>query len=67
MGHVPLLGTEPDKGKNFLDTPNPSPPQSKLPPPIPYHRGWAMGRGRGIEGEGGKRSTEYLSKFKKKL
>jgi len=30
MGHVPLSGTETDKGENFLDTPNPSPPQKQV-------------------------------------
>jgi len=49
MGHVPLSGTEPDKGENFLDAPKPSPPQSKLLSPIPFHRGWPIGRVRGIE------------------
>jgi len=54
MGQVPLSGTKPDKGENFIDAPNPSPPQRKLTSPIPFHRGWARGKGRGIEREGGK-------------
>jgi len=58
MGHIPLLGIEPDKGENFIDAPNPS--SVKLPSPIPFHCGWAMGRRGGIEREGGKSSTILL-------
>jgi len=60
MGHVPLSATKPDKGENFLDAPNPSPLQSKLPSPIPFHYGWPMGRDRGLKREGGKSSTIIL-------
>jgi len=45
VGHVPLEGTESSKGENFLDTPNHTPSQSKSSSPIPFHRGWSMGRG----------------------
>jgi len=57
MGNAPLVGTKPDKGENFLDTPNPTPLQSKSPSPILFHRGWSMGRGMRVEREGGKSST----------
>jgi len=46
-----------DLTKGRIAHPNPTPPQSKLPSLIPFHHGWVVGRGRGIEREGGKRSA----------
>jgi len=57
VGNVPLGGTGSSKGKSFLDTPTHTPPQSKSPSPILFHRGWSMGRGRGVGREGAKSST----------
>jgi len=53
VGNGPQGGAKSSKGENFLDTLNPTSPQSKLPSPIPFHHGWAMGRGGGVEQEGG--------------
>jgi len=52
VGHVPLEETESDKGVNLLDTPTHTPPRSKSPSHFSCHRGWAMGRGRGMRREG---------------
>jgi len=43
VGNEPQEGVEPDKGENVLDTPNPTPPQSKLPSLILFHRGLGHG------------------------
>jgi len=56
VGHVPQEETESSKGENFLD---PTPPQIKSLSPIPFHRGWAMGRGRKMKREGGKVLQKY--------
>jgi len=53
VGNEPQERAESSKGENFLDTPNHTPFQSKSPSPIPFHRGWSMGRGRGVGREGG--------------
>jgi len=47
VGHVLLEETGSDKGVNLLEIPTHTPPQSKSPP-FSCHRGWAMGRGRGM-------------------
>jgi len=52
-GYAPLGRTGPDKGETFLDTPTHTRPQSKSPSPIPFHRGYAMGRGRWVGRKGG--------------
>jgi len=58
VGHVPQEGAESSKGENFLDTPHISnSPQNKSPSPILFHRGWAIGRGRGVGREREKSST----------
>jgi len=44
--NAPLGGMRPIKGESF-------PPQSKSPSPVPFHRRWSMGRGRGVGREGG--------------
>jgi len=49
----------PDKGDDLLDSPIHTPPQSKSPPPYSCHRGWAMGRGRGMGREGLKKSIVH--------
>jgi len=36
----------------LLKAPTHTPPQSKPPSPFSCHRGWAMGRGRGMRREG---------------
>jgi len=48
VGQVLLEETESDKGINLLETPTHTPPQSKPSSPFSCHRGWAMGRGRGM-------------------
>jgi len=57
VGHAPLEETESCKEMNFLETPIPTPPQSKSPLHFSFHRGWAIGRGRGMGREGLKSST----------
>jgi len=57
VGHVTLEETESCNEEHFLDTPIHTPPQGKSPSPFPYHRGWAMGRWRGMGREGVKSST----------
>jgi len=42
---------------NLIDTPIHTPPQSKTPLPLSCHRGWAMGRRKGMIREGMKSST----------
>jgi len=60
VGHVPLEGTDSSKEENFLDTPIHTPSQSKSPSPVPFHRGWSMGRGRGVGRKGGAKSSAYI-------
>jgi len=60
VGHVPLEETESCKGENFLDTPIHTPPRSKSQSHFPCHRGWAMGRGKGVRREGAKSSPIRL-------
>jgi len=50
-----------DKGDNLLDSPIHTPPQCKSKSLFSCHRGWAMGRGIGREGE--KKSIITLSPF----
>jgi len=59
VGHVPHEGAESSKGENFLDTTHPTPPKSKSLSPIPFHRGWAMGGGRGVGQEKGRGRKFY--------
>jgi len=54
VGNGPQERTESRKGENFLDTPNHTPSQCKSPSRILFHRGWSMGRGKGVGREGGK-------------
>jgi len=66
VGHAPLEGTESCKGVNFLDTLIHTPPQSKSLSSFSCHRGWIMGRGRGVGREGLKSSTlSHLRKWSK--
>jgi len=51
---VLLEETESDKEVNLLQTPTHTPSQSKSTSPFSCHRGWAMGRGRGMRREGQK-------------
>jgi len=53
VGNAPPGGTGLIKGESLLDTPTQTSPQSKSPSPVPFHRGWSMGRGRGVGQEGG--------------
>jgi len=56
--YAPPRGTGSDEGEEFLESPTQTTPQSKSPSVFPFHRGWPMGRGRGMErGGGGKNST----------
>jgi len=57
VGHALSEKTESCKGVNFLDNPNHTPPRSKTPLPFSCHRGWAMGRGKGVGREEVKSST----------
>jgi len=57
VGSRPHEEAESSKGENFLHTPHPTPPQSKSQSPISFHRGWSMGRGKGVGREGGKSGT----------
>jgi len=56
-GHVPLEGAESCKGEEILESPTHTTPRSKSLPILSCHRGWAMGRGRGVPREGVKNST----------
>jgi len=60
VGHIPLEGTGSSKLENFLDTPIHTPPRSKSQSHFPCHRGWAMGRGKGVRREGAKSSPIRL-------
>jgi len=64
VGHVPLEETESCKGENFLDTPIDTPTESKSPSPQPFHRGWAMRRGRGVGREGPTKSSTLADTIK---
>jgi len=48
VGSVPLEEAESCKGENFLASPTLTHPQRDTPPTLSCHRGWAMGRGRGL-------------------
>jgi len=61
VGNAPLGGTGLIKRESFLDTPIHTPPQSKSPSPVPFHRGWSMGGGKGVGREGEK--FYILSKY----
>jgi len=54
VGHRLQEGAESSKGENFLDTPTHSPPQSKPPSTILFHRGWFIGKGKGVGQRGDK-------------
>jgi len=47
-GNVPLEEMGPHTRGDFLDTPTHTPPQSKSLTFFSYHRGWAMGKERGV-------------------
>jgi len=51
-GNVPLEEEGPNKGDDLLDSPTHTAPQSKSPSPFSCHRGWSMGRERGMRREG---------------
>jgi len=57
VGHAPLEEAESFKGVNLIDTPIHTPPRNKSPSHFLCHRGWAMGRGRGMKREGAEKST----------
>jgi len=56
VGNAPLEEKGPDKEEDLLDSPIHIPPQSKSPSAFSCHRGWLMGRGRGIRREGAEKS-----------
>jgi len=53
-GHVRLEGAESCKGQEILESRTHTNPQSKSPLILSCHRGWAMGKGRGMRREGQK-------------
>jgi len=57
VGYIPMGGNGPIKGESFFRYPNSYSPQNKSPSPVPFHREWSMGRGRGVRREGQKSST----------
>jgi len=60
-GYAPPVETGPNhKGSKNLDTPRLTPSQSKSPSQIPFHCGYAMGRGRLMGREGGEESSAAL-------
>jgi len=62
VGHVPSEEAGSCKGGGeFLETPIHTTPQRNTPPTLSSHRGWAMGRGRGVRGEGEKISTASIA------
>jgi len=59
-GRVPPREADSCKGEEFLETPTLTTPGRNTPPTFTCHRGWAMGRGRGVRLEGAKISTVGL-------
>jgi len=51
-GHVPTEEAESCKGGKFLETPTHTNTLRNTPLTLSCHRGWAMGRGRGMRAEG---------------
>jgi len=62
MPHPPLLIKEegPNKEDDLSDNPIHTPPQIKSLSPFSCHGSWSMGRGRGMRGEGVKKSIIRL-------
>jgi len=56
-GHVQPEEAGSVKGGQFIKTPTLTSPQINTPPTLSCHRGWAMGRGRGVRLEGTKIAT----------
>jgi len=52
------------EGEEFLESPTQTTPQSKPPSFLPFHCGWSMGPGRGMERGGAKNSTIVPSENK---
>jgi len=59
VGNIPLGKTKSCGGEKFLDTPIHTPLQSKSTSLLPCPRGWAMGRGRGMDERGRKVLQSY--------
>jgi len=59
LGHVPTKEAESCKGGKFLGTRTHTNLLRNTPRTLSCHRGWAMGRGRGVREEGVKISTTH--------